>query len=360
MTDKPLDFLRLSLQEKDRMIVKLLNHRAELSIAIGKCKQDEKLPIFDPAREAIIYDNIKSINDGPLSDDDLKAVYREILSSSRKLQKKLAVVYLGPEASFTSMASRRYFGSSPHFYPVATIIDVFEEVERKRADCGVVPIENSLEGTVKVTLDRLMSTDLRIMGEIFFPVSHCLLSSGSSIDSLARVYSHPQALAQCRQWIRENLAHCTIHETDSTAEAARRAADEPTWAAIASREAGELYGLTALASSIEDYRLNVTRFLVIGSMKTSVTGRDKTSLIFTIRHEPGSLLRSLTPFAEAGLNLTRIVSHPIKERAWEYRFFVDFLGHVDEERVVNCLDRLGKECTFVKVLGSYPAEETAS
>ncbi len=357
MTDQSLDSLRARLLDKDRLIVELLNERAKLSVAIGQLKQTENIAVYDPSREERIYSHIETENRGPLSREALKDIYREIISASRNLQKPLSIAYLGPEASFTYLATRRHFGTSTHSYPLATVFDVFEEVERGRADSGVVPVDNSLEGSVKMTLDKLISTNLRIVGEIFMPVSHCLLSTSTRIEDLQRVYSHPQALAQCQQWIRTNLPHCEVREAESTAQAAKRVVQEPTGAAIAAREAASLYGLSVIASGIEDHRSNVTRFLVIGSVKTAVTGRDKTSLIFAGRHEPGSLLRALEPFSAAGINLTKIVSHPVKERAWEYLFFVDFLGHAEEDRVAFCLDQLEKECTFVKVLGSYPAGE---
>lgn len=358
MTEKNLENLRLRLREKDRRIVELLNERARLSIDIGEFKEAEKMRVYDPSRESIIYVQVESANEGPLPERALKSIYREILSASRNLQKGFSVAYLGPEASFTHQAARRHFGSGTAMSAQPTVFDVFEDVERGRADCGVVPVENSLEGSVKMTLDKLLSTSLAIVGDIFLPVSHCLLSMAPRPEDLKKVYSHPQALAQCQRWIKSHLPHCSIHEEESTARAARRVLGDRSGAAIASIEAAEVYGLNLLASAIEDNQSNVTRFFIIGNRETSITGNDKTSLVFASRHEPGSLLRSLQPFADKGINLTMIVSHPVRERAWEYIFFVDFTGHRDEEHVAACLEELNRECTFVKVLGSYPMGET--
>ncbi|OPL11649.1 MAG: hypothetical protein AVO39_04855 [delta proteobacterium MLS_D] len=358
MTDQSLDELRSRLHEMDRRVVELLNERARLSIAVGEYKRSESIGIYDPAREERIIACIEEMNGGPLPNDALKAIYREIFSASRNLQKPFSVAYLGPEASFTHQAARRRFGTNTAMISQPTVFDVFEALQRGEASCGVVPVENSLEGSVKMTLDNLISTTLSIVGEIFLPVSHCLLSRAGRLDEIRTVYSHPQALAQCRRWLRENLPNCVLREEESTACAARHAFEEPSAAAVASREAADAYGLSVLASAVEDHRSNVTRFLVISNTKTEATGRDKTSVLFASRHEPGSLLGSLKPFADQGINLTRIVSHPMRERAWEYLFFVDFIGHADEKRVSSCLEELKRECTWVKVLGSYPAEET--
>lgn len=357
MNKKDLQALRSRLLEKDRQIVRLLNERARLVVDIGEYKQSENMDIYDPARESLIYAQVEQVNEGPLSSEALRAIYGEILSASRNLQKGFSVAYLGPEASFTHQAAQRHFGSRAAMVPRSTVFDVFEEVERGRADCAVVPLENSLEGSVKMTLDKLITTSLHIVGDIFLPVSHCLLSRAAGLDEVTTLYSHPQALAQCQQWIRQHLPACSLREEESTALAAQKVLHDPSGAAIASREAADFYGLTVLASTIEDHRSNVTRFIVLGTRPTGRTGRDKTSLIFTVSHEPGSLLRSLEPFASKGINLTRIVSHPVRERTWEYLFFVDFLGHIEEEQVTGCLEELQRECTFLKVLGSYPAGE---
>ncbi|MCK9229864.1 MAG: prephenate dehydratase [Syntrophales bacterium] len=357
MKKKDLDSLRSRLLETDRQLIRLLNERARLAAGIGEYKRSRGMDVYDPARESLIYAHVEQAGKGPLPPEALKAIFGEIVSASRNLQKEFSVACLGPEASFTHQAARRHFGSSAAMKPKATVCDVFEEVERGRADCGVVPLENSLEGSVKMTLDRLITTPLHIVGDTYLPVSHCLLSKASRPEEVTTIYSHPQALAQCRNWIRHHMPSCSLREEESTALAARKVLRDPSGAAIASREAADLYGLTVLASAIEDHRANITRFIILGTTPAQRTGRDKTSLIFTVRHEPGSLLRSLEPFASKGINLTRIVSHPVRERTWEYLFFVDFLGHVAQQQVTVCLDELGRESTFLKVLGSYPAGE---
>ncbi|MBN2539536.1 MAG: chorismate mutase, partial [Deltaproteobacteria bacterium] len=224
MKSESLDHLRDRLKQKDEKIVRLLNERARISLEIGDAKQREGLDIYDPAQESRIYTHVNELNEGPLPDRALKDIFTEILSSSRALQAPASVAYLGPEASFTHAAAQSHFGRSALFSPRPTIFDVFDQVERKKAEWGVVPVENSLEGAVKLTLDRLIATPLHILGEIFLKINHSLISTRKGLDGLKRIYSHPQALAQCQEWIRKNLPHCSLHETDSTAKAARKVA----------------------------------------------------------------------------------------------------------------------------------------
>ena len=264
------------------------------------------------------------------------------------------MAYLGPEASFSHGAAQSHFGKSSLFSPRPTIFDVFDQVERKKADWGVVPVENSLEGAVKLTLDRLIATPLHILGEIFLRINHSLVSKGSELSSLKRIYSHPQALAQCQEWIRKNLSHCSLHETDSTAKAARKVMEDNEGAAIASSNAATLYGLNVIAEGIEDNPSNVTRFLVIGKGDARPTGKNKTSILMGTRHMPGALYSSLQPFAQKGINLMKIESYPIKGTIWEYLFFIDFEGHVKEDKIRECLEDLGRHATLIKILGSYP------
>ena len=233
---------------------------------------------------------------------------------------------------------------------------MFEEVEKGRADRGVVPVENSLEGTVKLTLDRLVSSPLNILAEIYLPIRHALMSTALDTKQIQRVYSHPQALAQCRNWLRMNLPRASIHEVESTAAATRKVLEDEQGAAVGSSSAASRYDLSILADGIEDCASNITRFLVIGKGTNSPTGNDKTSLIFATRHEPGALHQSLKPFAEKNINLLKIVSHPVKDRVWEYIFFIDFTGHAEEGAVKECLEELRSMCTFVTLMGSYPAE----
>jgi chorismate mutase/prephenate dehydratase len=354
MKPTSLDHLRDRLKKKDEKIVELLNGRARISLEIGDTKKREGLDIYDPAQENRIYARLNELNEGPLSDRALKDIFTEILSSSRALQAPASVAYLGPEASFTHAAAQSHFGRSALFSPRPTIFDVFDQVERNKADWGVVPVENSLEGAVKLTLDRLIATPLHILGEIFLRINHSLVSKGSELDGLKRIYSHPQALAQCQEWIRKNLPHCSLHETDSTAKAARKVLEDEEGAAIASSNAAALYRLTVISEGIEDNPSNVTRFLVIGRDEVKPTGKDKTSILMGTRHMPGALYSSLKPFAQKEINLMKIESYPIKGTMWEYLFFVDFDGHLNEDKIRDCLEDLGRHATLIKILGSYP------
>jgi len=358
MKKNKLDRLREDLRRKDLEIVKRLNERARLSVEVGKIKDSEGREVYDPSQESKVYEHLRNINEGPLTDEALRNIFGEILSSSRALQAPTKVAYLGPEASFTHLAAVSHFGRSAEFSPASSIPGVFSNVEGRKADWGVVPVENSVEGSVKFTLDRLISTPLSIRAEVFSRISHHLLSTCKDLQGIRRVYSHPQALAQCQGWLRTHLAGCTLLEAESTAGAARRVTEDREGAAIGSALAAEAYGLRVLAEGIEDHPLNTTRFIVIGRGGSEATGRDKTSILFGTPHIPGALHAALEPFARERLNLMRIESHPIRDRMWEYLFFVDLSGHVKEAQVASCLRDMEKVTTFIKVLGSYPMGET--
>ena len=354
MTALSLKKLRDRLKDKDQAIVALLNERASLSMEIGVLKRNYGLDIYDPAQEQTVYNQVIGANRGPLPEEPLKRIYREILSASRALQAPITVAYLGPDASFSHGAARAHFGLSVCSSPQPSIPDVFDQVEKGQAQWGVVPVANSLEGPVKLTLDRLLSTSLRIMAEVFLPIRHSLISKQVDRKRLKKIYSHPQALAQCQAWIRNNLPGCSLHETDSTTRAAVKVLEDEEAAAIGSGDAASVYGLTVIAEGIEDHSNNMTRFLIIGKGKNRSTERDKTSILYGTRHEPGALYHSLRSFAEREINLLNIISHPIKDRMWEYLFFVDFSGHEEEANIRKCLEELRDRCTFVKILGSYP------
>jgi|ADurb_Ile_02_Slu_FD_contig_61_896002_length_2733_multi_2_in_0_out_0_3 chorismate mutase/prephenate dehydratase len=353
MKKESMEKIRKGIREKDRQIVGLLNERASLSAEMGRLKDLLGREIYDPAQERRVLRCVAEINEGPLSAEALGRIYREILSSSRQIQAPLSVACLGPESSFTQMAALSHFGGSARILPQKSIGRVFDELEKGRVSFGVVPLENSVEGTVKLTLDRLIDTPLKIRAEIFLRISHCLLSRGTK-ENVLRVYSHPQALAQCRTWLARNLPRAEPVETDSTASAAVRAREDRRGAAIGSRMASRTYGLRILAEGIEDQPTNTTRFIVLGGGRSEPTGEDKTSILFGTPHIPGALHASLGPFSRAGINLLRIESYPIRNRMWEYLFFVDFAGHTDEKNARNCLRRLEKKTVFLKVLGSYP------
>jgi chorismate mutase/prephenate dehydratase len=353
MKKASLQTLRIELGRKDREIVKLLNERAELSIEIGKLKELEGREAYDPPQESRVYDRLGKTNEGPLSNTALKNIFGEIISSSRDLQAPTSIAYLGPEASFSYLAAQSHFGKSAQYSPQSTISEVFDEVERGKVSVGVVPGENSTEGFVKATLDRLITSPLNIRAEIFLRISHCLISACEGTDKIKRVYSHPQALAQCQGWLWKNLPHCPVVGLDSTAGAAKRVLEDREGAAIGSRLAAAAHGLEILAEGIEDNTSNTTRFFVIGKGKSMPTGRDKTSMLFGTPHVPGALYHALEPFTREHINLTRIESYPMKDRMWEYLFFIDFAGHMEEEKARKCLEDMGRVTTFIKVLGSY-------
>ena len=350
-----IENIRREIRHKDRDIVRLLNERARLSLEVGKIKGREGIGVYDPAQESRVLNEIAALNEGPLAVETLGHIYREILSSSRALQAPLAVACLGPEGSFAHLAALDRFGGSAGMAPHETIGAVFDAAEKQKADIGVVPLENSVEGPVRVTLERLIATPLSIRGEIFLRISHCLMARGAK-GRLRRVYSHPQALAQCRQWLARNLPRAIPVETESTSAAVLKALQDREAAAIGSRLASEIHGLPIVEEGIEDHPANTTRFIVIGRGSNSPTGRDKTSILFSTQHRPGALHAALEPFATAGINLLRIESHPARDRMWRYLFFIDIEGHSEDKTVKDCLRKLQRKTAFLKVLGSYPGE----
>jgi len=354
MKKQSLKDLREKLYKKDQELIKLLNERTQLSIEVGRTKNSLGRKIYDPSQEGKVYEYLREINEGPLPESDLTNIFREIISSSRALQEPTTVAYLGPEASFCYLAAQSHFGKSSLYYSQTRVAEVFDEVERDRISWGVVPVENSLEGSVKTTLDRLIATPVNIRAEIFLRVSHCLLSRGTKTEKIKRVYSHPQALAQCQGWLRRNLPHCHRIEVDSTVAAATRLLKDRKGAAIGSAHAAVTYGLKIIAEGIEDSPSNTTRFFVIGRGQSAMTGNDKTSVLFAAAHVPGSLHRALGPFAKERVNLTRIESYPTRDRIGKYLFFVDFAGHRDEKKIKKCLTNMEGVTTIFKVLGSYP------
>jgi chorismate mutase/prephenate dehydratase len=271
------------------------------------------------------------------------------------LEGPLKVAYLGPRATFTHLACIRKFGSSAQYLPLTSIKDVFNEVERGRADFGVVPIENSTEGVVNHTLDMFIDSNLQIYGEVLQEVSHHLLSKSDSMEGLKKIYSHPHAIAQCRQWLETNLPNVPVSEVHSTARAAEICTEDPSAAAIASELAAQIYGLKVLKARIEDNINNYTRFLILSSKSPERTGKDKTSVMLSVKDKVGALYDLLRPFASHGANLTKIESRPSRRKAWEYIFFIDIEGHMDEDRVKRALAEIKPRCLFLKILGSYPA-----
>lgn len=352
-----LNDLRKKIDEIDHRIVELLNDRAEIAIEIGKAKQSRNLSIHSPEREQEILNRLAKENPGPFPNKVIRLIYEEILSASLSLQQPLKVAYLGPSATFTHLAASRKFGSSADYVPESTIKSVFEAVMRGKAQYGVVPIENSNEGVVNYTLDMLIDSDLKITFEIMLQISHNLLSRSGKREDIMKIYSHPQARAQCREWLEKNFPGMPVIEELSTAAAAKRVSKDPAAAAVASELAASVYNLQVVEKCIEDYKNNFTRFLVIGKDSLPKTGKDKTSVMLSIRDRPGALFLMLKPFAKHRINLTKIESRPSKRKAWEYIFFIDMEGHIEDKGVKKAIDDVAKECLFLKVLGSYPSAE---
>ena len=345
---------RKAIDKLDSQIVKLLNERTDHVLAIGAIKLKAGEEIYVPHRERAVLQRICQLNQGPMTDDSLRAIYREIMSSALSLEKMMTVAYLGPEATFTHQAAIRRFGSSLRYAAQKTIGDVFNEVSKNRADYGVVPVENSTEGVVTHTLDMFVDSDLKIVSQIVLPIQQCLLSN-SRRSQIKKLFAHPQSLAQCRGWVQNNLPRAEIIETSSNARSAELAAREKGTAAIAGVLAAEKYGVRVLEHDIQDNAANATRFLVLGRQCSPSTGKDRTSIMFSLPDRAGSLHRALGPFHRKRINMTRIESRPSKRKAWEYFFFVDCEGHVTDRKVAGALQLLGDFCSYVKVLGSYPA-----
>jgi chorismate mutase/prephenate dehydratase len=356
--------LRQEIDSIDDELLACLHRRAGLVHEVAAWKRAHARPFYVPERERQVIERLQRESGGPFPGEAIRAVFSEIMSACLSLEERLKVAYLGPEATFTHQASRSRFGLSALYVPAATIAGVFAEVERGHADLGVVPIENSAEGVVSHTLDVFLESDLVIGQEIVIEVSHCLLTRAGSMDEIEKVYSHPQALGQCRMWLGAHLAGRPLIEVASTALAARLAKDDPTAAAVASELAGRLYDLKVAGSKIQDASPSITRFLVIkrpdpAGTLAAPSGRDKTSILFGLKEAPGALYRALAPLAEAGITLSRIESRPSRRRAWEYVFFIDVEGHVNDPALRAALDASGRfhaQCSLVKVLGSYPSE----
>ncbi|MBI1908638.1 MAG: prephenate dehydratase [Deltaproteobacteria bacterium] len=363
MSKEKLTRLRRAIDRIDQKILSLLNDRARIVQKIGSFKKETSDEFYSPNREKKILERLKSLNKGPFPNHAVPVVFKEIFSASLAMQAPMKVAYLGPAATFTHVAALRHFGRSAELVPQGSIAKVFEEVEHSRAEFGVVGIENSTEGVVGQTLDQFLSATLKISAEITLPISHHLMARASlRSGEIRRIYSHPQAVGQCREWLEENCPDAMIREVESTAAAAQRAAEEKGSAAIASEYAAELYNLKILKRSIEDHPNNFTRFLVIGRKVMSPSGHDKTSLLFSVKDEPGILYKMLEPFSRAGINLTKIESRPLARLKsgrlplgkWEYIFFLDIEGHQKETKIQKAIRALELKCHFLKVLGSYP------
>jgi len=341
----------------DRQIQSLIAERAGWAQRVGKAKGPLKAAIdyYRPEREAQVLRQVLDRNDGPLADDVLLRLFREIMSACLAQQEPLKVGFLGPEGTFSQQALIKHFGHSARGLPLGSIEEVFQEVEAGHADFGVVPVENSGQGTIQSTLDMFLTSSLKICGEVELHVHQYLLSRTGHIEDIERVCSHAMSLAQCKAWLRQNLPQAERLAVASNAEAARRARLADDVAAIAGESAGHVYGLKkVIAGPIEDRQDNTTRFLVLGRELFNASGHDRTSLLVFVRDQPGALFNVLRPFAKYGISMNRIESRPSHAGLWQYAFFIDVAGHLDDDPVKNALSELGEYAADVKILGSYP------
>jgi chorismate mutase / prephenate dehydratase len=354
--EEQLKDLRNRIDAVDTQLLELISARARLAQEVAAAKGDlpDDSAYYRPEREAQVLRSITARNGGPLPDEEMARLFREIMSACLALQQPLNIGFLGPEGTFTHAAAIKHFGHSAHTVPIAAIDDVFRAVEAGECHYGVVPVENSIEGVVNHTLDMFMNSPLKICGEVELRIHHHLLVAQGSIDSVRRVYAHQQALAQCRRWLGSNLPQVEQAALSSNAEAARRSAQEPGTAAIAGDAAAQIYGMQIAARNIEDESDNTTRFLIVGHQSTPSSGDDKTSMIFSTPNQPGALYNMLAAFVENGISMMRIESRPSRRGMWDYFFFVDIEGHLKDTAVQSAIAALKTRAAMLKLLGSYP------
>ena len=360
--DKELQAKLLPLRQKidslDGQILDLINERARTAQSVGDIKHahHEKGPVFRPEREAQVIRTLQQNNAGPISSESVDAIWSQIISVCRGLEQEIRVAYLGPAGSFSEQAAFEFMGSAIVGVPCPNFDEVFRTVEAGGADVGIVPVENSTEGAVNRTLDLLLNTPLKIVGEHSILIRHCLLTKTGTTDGITRVLAHPQALAQCQHWLGMNQPSLAREPVASNAEAARIAASDPTVAAIASEIAARAWGLSIVSEGIQDDPMNRTRFLAIGRIETLPSGRDMTSLILAVPNEAGAVYKMLAPLAEHGVSMARFESRPARTGQWEYYFYVDIEGHQKDSGVANALELLRQRCAYFKILGSFPRQ----
>jgi len=354
--DKKLQILRDRIDKLDQQIQTLINERGEVAQDVAKLKESsgKDAAFYRPEREAQVLREILARNKGPIPDEEMARLFREIMSVCLALEMPMTIGYLGPEGTFTQAAALKHFGHSVNTAPLGTIDDVFREVESGSAHYGVVPVENSTEGVISHTLDRFMNSSLTICGEVELRVHHNLMGMMKHTSDISRVYSHQQSLAQCREWLDQNLSGVERVAVSSNAKAARIAKDEQGAAAIASDIAASIYELDILHKNIEDWPDNTTRFLIIGRQETPPSGADKTSLLVSTMNKPGALHRLLNPLASNSISMSRIESRPSRMTMWDYVFFIDIEGHKNDQQVATALAELEEEAAMLKILGSYP------
>ncbi len=352
----PLNELRVKIDEIDQSILALINQRAELAIEVAKTKMatGDDGCFYRPDREALVLRRIREINEGPLHDDVAMSFFRELMSACLALEKPLTVAYLGPKGTFTQQAAVKHFGQGAQCVAVSSINDIFWSVENKHCQFGVVPVENSTGGVISRTLDRFAKSELSICGEVEIRVNQNLMTKEEGLEAISTVFSHEQSLAQCQKWLDEHLPGVVQQSVSSNAEAAKLAAEQEGSAAIAPLVAAGLYGLNVLHRNIEDETDNTTRFLIIGEQTASKTGDDKTTLLLSIGNQSGALHQILQPFAKYNISMTRIESRPSRQGLWEYVFFIDIEGHVQNEEVSQALSELEGSVNMLTILGSYP------
>jgi chorismate mutase/prephenate dehydratase len=348
-----IDDLRVAIDGVDEEIVALISRRAALARRIGALKDAVEGIAFVPARERAVLAHAEAANKGLLPHEAVRGVFQQIIAACRNLEQPVAVAYLGPEFTFSHHAAILRFGATARLMAADTIGEVIDLVEHGKAHYGVVPMENSTEGVIRESLDALYRATLNIADEMNVPVRQALWSRGP-LEGITAVYSHPQPLAQCRNWLARHLPHAQLVTTGSTARAAERVADDPTAAAICLPMAAEVNGLNLLADRIEDSPYNRTRFCIVGPAMSRPSGRDKTSIVFSVKHHAGSLNHALSVLEQHGINLTLIESRPTKEMPWQYLFYIDFQGHVDDPRITGALAEMREFCLFLRVFGSYP------
>lgn len=350
--------LRERIDEIDHQLLTLLNERARVAQQVGEVKKDFNVdePILKPEREAAILRRLQSVNAGPFTDQAVAAVWNEIISTCRGLEEVPAVAYLGPEGSFSEQAAYEHFGHFIEPVRCSSFDEVFHAVQTDQAVVGVVPVENSTEGAVNQTLDLLLNSSLHVLGERSIRIQHQLLTQSGTMQEVTRIVGHPQALAQCRQWLLAHYPDTPTVAASSNADAARQASVDATMAAIAGHTAAQAWGLQAVATGIQDDPHNRTRFLVVGTMDVPVSGSDKTSLILAVPNRAGAVHNMIAPLAKHGVSMSRLESRPARTGQWEYYFYVDVLGHQDDADVAAALAELKQEVAFFKILGSYPRQ----
>lgn len=350
----PLINVRNRIDTIDDTILNLLKERLKCAQEIGRLKSKGNRAKWDPMRERQIYDRLTRDNNGEFPDEPLHSIFHEIITTCRLSQKSIEVAYLGPQATFSHLAGVKYFGQAADYRPIETIEEIFYEVERGRVQYGIVPLENSIEGSVTSSLDAFMKCKVKICGEDYLGITHNLVNHSGNIEDIKLIVSHSQPLAQCRQWLRKQLPGIPTQSVFSTGLAAQMAADDPSVGAIASSLAIKTYQLQVVVKGIEDYRGNTTRFVILGKNSPSKSGRDKTSLLLGLLDRPGALNDTLAILARRNINLTRIESRPVKGEPGKYLFFIDMLGHHDDGVLVEAFERLQESCSYFEWLGSYP------